>query len=144
MCRGDSGRGLEPFARLAQQVAQRPDGGHGDGAGAPGEDQHDVTPPAHIHQRVVLLLIWRNRSWRETHFTDDSEPKWIGDCVPKLSSALMYSPAPVSLFFGIGFFLRDAFITRRALTLDVDAHRLLLTHTVTAVTTGPKLSNKRL
>lgn len=56
-CR-DPGRRLEPLARLPQQVAQRPDGGDCDGAGAAGQDQHAVAPPAHVHQRVVLLLIW--------------------------------------------------------------------------------------
>lgn len=56
--RGDPGRRLEPLARLPQQVAQRPDGGDGDGAGTAGQDQHAVAPPAHVHQRVVLLLIW--------------------------------------------------------------------------------------
>lgn len=55
---GDSGRRLKPLTRLPQQVAQRPDGGDGDGAGAASQDQHAVTPPAHVYQRVVLLLIW--------------------------------------------------------------------------------------
>lgn len=58
MCRGDSRRGLEPFAGFAQEVAERPDRRDGDGAGAASQNQDVVTPPAHIHQRVVLLLIW--------------------------------------------------------------------------------------
>lgn len=54
----DSRWGLEPFAGFPQQVAQRPDGWDREGAGDTSQNQHVVTPPAHIHQRVVLLLIW--------------------------------------------------------------------------------------
>ncbi len=58
VCCGDSRWGLEPLAGFPEQVAQRPDGGDGDRAGAASQNQHVVAPPAHIHQRVVLLLIW--------------------------------------------------------------------------------------
>lgn len=55
---GNSGRRLKPLTRLPQQIAQRPDGGDGDRARAAGQNQHAVAPPAHVHQRMVLLLIW--------------------------------------------------------------------------------------
>ena len=57
MRRGDSRRGLEPLAGFAQQVGECPDWRDGDGAGAASHNQHVVAPPAHIHQRVILLLI---------------------------------------------------------------------------------------
>lgn len=80
-CR-DPGRRLEPLARLPQQVAQRPDGGDCDGAGAAGQDQHAVAPPAHVHQRVVLLLIWdgvrggqneTTRRYRMQYFREETQ-----------------------------------------------------------------------
>lgn len=53
----DSRRGLKPLTGLPQKVAQRPDRRDSDWAGAASQNQHAVTPPAHIHQRVVLLPI---------------------------------------------------------------------------------------
>lgn len=62
--RSDAGRRLEPLAGLPQQVAQRPHGRDGDGAGAAGQDQNVVVPPAHILQWVVLLLVCVQVRWQ--------------------------------------------------------------------------------
>lgn len=60
----DAGRRLEPLAGLPQQVAQRPHRRDGDGAGAAGQDEDVVAPPAHVLQRVVLLLVCVQEKWR--------------------------------------------------------------------------------
>lgn len=95
MGRRDAGRRLKPFAGLAQQVTQRPHGRDGDGAGAPGQDQDVVVPPAHVLQRVVLLFVCVQEKWggrggggRREREESKEEEEWVKE--ETLSSAVFF------------------------------------------------------